>query len=303
VDSKTVWLALSLFGLAPATAGAGPDAPDGGPPRTGPFVFTPPARRNEGTYPLRPTPEGGYEYDDLRFRARIAPDGHVAFTDVRARLDRPSILGFPLDFTLKSRSGPNDARPSLAETMMKALRGDPHKPLPFTPHSRPRDAEKFWAIPPTPSLPMGPTFISISGTFDLTDELMRATGQGWYRYEKAKFLSATFEFRVKLAAERQRKWLRDAIAELPERLEALWRIAEYPPLEKRRILCLLWSELDVADPDHRQAAEVIVGWIRRRLPAGTPGGYSAAEQARCAAEANRPFAIYDAAPGARGSGP
>jgi hypothetical protein len=138
-------------------------------------------------------------------------------------------------------------------------------------------------------------FVSVSGTFDLTDELMRAAGQTTYRYEKAKFLSATFEFRVKLAAEQHRKLLREAIAGLPERLDALWGDAAYTPREKRRILCMLWAELEVVDPDHRLAADAIVGWVRRRLPAGTPLAYSAAEQARCTAEANRPFAIYDTA--------
>lgn len=295
MNSKTVWLALSLFGLMPATGGASPEAANTDPPRTGPFVFTPPARPrpHEGTYQLRPTPDGGYQYQDLRFQARIAPDGHVSFTDVRVRLERPTILGVPLDLARQDRSGGPGARPSLADTLMKALRGDPNRPVPFTAHSRPRDAEELWAIPPTPSSPLGPMFVSISGTFDLTDELMRATGQGPYRYEKARFLSATFEFRVKLAAERQRKLLSDAIAQLPQRLDALWEDTAYTPRERRRILCLLWAELDVVDPDRRQAAEVIAGWIRRRLPAGTPSGYSAAEQARCSAEAHRPFTVYD----------
>lgn len=301
MDSTVVRIALSLMALAPAIANAAPDTPDADRPRTGPFVFSPPTRPNEGTYVLRPTPDGGFEYEDLRFHARITPDGHVTFTDVRLRLERPTIFGVPL----KGHSGISDVRPSLAETLTKALRGDRNRPIPFTPHSRPRDAENLWAIPPSMSLPpMGPMFTYVSGSFDLTDELMRATGQGWYRYEKAKFLSATFEFRVKLAMERHRKLLREAIAGLPERLDVLWVDTAYTPREKRRILCLLWSEVDVGDPHHRAAADVIVGWIRRRLPAGTPVAYSAGEQARCAAEANRPFAVYDAGDdeGARESG-
>lgn len=43
------------------------------------------------------------------------------------------------------------------------------------------------------------------GSFDLTDKIMNWVGQGWYRYEKAQVLAATFEFRTQLAAAYQRK--------------------------------------------------------------------------------------------------
>lgn len=133
--------------------------------------------------------------------------------------------------------------------------------------------------------------IDVVGTFDLTDEVIRLAGQGWYKYEKAKFLSATFEFRVCLAAARQAKLLEEALEELPARLTALWGSPEFTAREKRRIVCLLWAEVDVAHARSRVAADTILTWVRDRLPPESRDAYGAAELAACAAD-GRPFSPY-----------
>jgi hypothetical protein len=57
-------------------------------------------------------------------------------------------------------------------------------------------------------------------------------------------------------------------------------------------MCLLWAEVNVADGPSRKAADVMMSWIRRRLPAGTAAAYSAAELAVCTEQGGRPFAPY-----------
>ncbi len=243
-----------------------------------------PTRPNEGRYDLERTADGGYHYRDIRFDARVAPDGHVTFTDAHMRLET-RVLGIPLR---KYERG-SDGRPSLAAALRQVLRGDPDRPLPACVANNPYRND--------PQAPLTnphwcPPLLAVVGTFDLTDEVMKATGQGWYRFEKAKFLSATFEFRIKLAVERHRKLLREALAELPTRLDGLWNDPGYSQREKKRILCLLWSEVELRDPQASAAADIIVSWIGARLPAGSSAGYSQAEIAACGGNGDRAFAPY-----------
>ena len=43
--------------------------------------------------------------------------------------------------------------------------------------------------------------------------------------------------------------VRETIADLPNHLNTLWRDAGFAPREKRRIVCLLWAEVNVDQPD------------------------------------------------------
>jgi hypothetical protein len=276
--------------IAPAMGAASP-VPSSPPRPLIPPIGPPPARANEGSYALSRTSDGGYRYRDMRFEARIAPDGHVTFEDVHVSGDI-YVLGLPL-LGKKGRSA-DDQRPSLATTLGRLLKGDRTRPFvrePFPFHRY--HADPWLALPrDITERPPGPLFVTATGTFDLTDELMRMVGQDPYRYEKAKFLSATFEFRLKMAALHHRKMLQEAIRDLPARLDALWADPAYAEREKRGILCLLWSEVEVGNDHARTAALAIETWIGRRLPAGAPGAYSADETAACAAAAGRPFAPY-----------
>ena len=177
------------------------------------------------------------------------------------------------------------------QAIAQVLRNDPDRPI--SPMVEVCQQRVDMLLPGLAPCIMAATPITISGTFDLTDELMRATGQGWYKYEKAKFLSATFEFRVRLAAARQAKLLREAIADVPDRLDGLWRDVSFAPRERRRIMCLLWAEVAVEDPASRRAAEAMEHWIRHKLPAGSAEEFSASERAACAADGRRPFSPYE----------
>jgi hypothetical protein len=271
-----------------AAARAAAENRDGGAPGpsliTLPFPRTPPP--NTGEYLMMPTAGGGYVFDDFRFSARVAPDGHVTFKDKHIRFE---VRVFGVLAEKYRRAG--DTRPSLVQAIEQVIRNDPDRPI--SPMLEVCQQRVDMLLPGLAPCILTLTPVAVIGSFDLTDELMNMTGQGWYKYEKAKFLSATFEFRVQLAARRHAKLLREAIADLPDRLDSLWRDATFTPREKRRIMCLLWAEVNVADGDSSKAADVMVSWIRRRLPVGTAAAYSAPELAACAAEGRRPFSPYD----------
>lgn len=244
----------------------------------------------EGTYILQRTSDGGYVHSDQRFEAHIAPDGQVTFKDVHGHVG-VSLLGLPL-FGDPSARG---ERPSVQRALSDWVRPNPKRAIPFSLPEQPGFADPVLALPAEMRRPMGPMLITVSGTFDLTDELMLRFGQGWYRYEKAKFLSATFEFRLKMAVAEHRRLLRAAIDVLPDRLDALWADDGYTPREKRRILFLLWAEADRTEPSTGAVVETIEIWIRRRLPRGSALAFSALELSECRNQiAGRAFSPYGA---------
>jgi hypothetical protein len=116
----------------------------------------------------------------------------------------------------------------------------------------------------------------VSGSFDLIDEIMRMLGQDPYSLEKARFLSATLEFRIKLAIEARKADMKNALDHLPSRLDELWGDGRYTARERRRILYEIWYEVD-RTPDGERAARIIDDFIHRRLPCGSPDTYTAAE--------------------------
>lgn len=241
---------------------------------------------NEGEYLLVPKRGGGYEYDDFNFRAHVAPDGHVIFSDKHFRLET-RVFGVLVE--KYRRAG--DGRPSLIQALGQVIRNDPDRPI--SPMLEVCQQRVDMILPGLGPCIMAATPISIRGRFDLQDELLRAVGQGWYKYEKAKFLSATFDFRVRLAAARHAKLLREAIADIPDRLDGLWRDVSFAPRERRRIMCLLWAEVAVEDPASRRAAEAMERWIRHKLPEGSAEEFTASERAACADDSRRPFNPYD----------
>jgi hypothetical protein len=260
----------------------GPDA--GAPLLAIPLPRTPPA--NQDRYLLTRSADGGYVYDDLRFVARVAPDGHVTFSDKHIRLET-RVFGV---LTQKYRRL-GDGRPSLVQAIEQVMRNDPDRPV--APMAEVCQQRVDALLPGLAPCLLVETPISFALTVDFTDEVMRLTGNGWYRYEKAKFLSATFDLRARFAAERQARRLRDEIAELPSRLDTLWRDGAFTEREKRRIICLLWAEVQVEDHDASRAAGTVISWIKRRLPPGSAAAYSASEIAACAADGRRPFSPYD----------
>jgi hypothetical protein len=104
-----------------------------------------------------------------------------------------------------------------------------------------------------------------------------------------------------LARTRDRERIADALAALPRYLALILDDTRLSLLERRRILFLLWDEMAEPDDPERgwagaRARELIDAFIQRRLPAGTPGAYSAAEIAafnrpRAKATTFNPYAV------------
>ena len=112
-------------------------------------------------------------------------------------------------------------------------------------------------------------------SFDLSDEFVRELAHGTsYPYLKANFLAATFTRRTAMAAEVNSRQMRAARAELPRQLDALWDDTRYRRRERRRIVFLLWQELDRSTADGRSTAATIEAWIRKRLPRGSADAYN-----------------------------
>jgi hypothetical protein len=101
------------------------------------------------------------------------------------------------------------------------------------------------------------TLVGAHARFDLTDELMRFAGEDPYRYQKAHFLAATHEMRVRMAARAHAEDLAQSRVELAARLHSIACDDRLRPGERRAIIQQLRAELDVATPEgHAQAAEI-----------------------------------------------
>jgi hypothetical protein len=137
---------------------------------------------------------------------------------------------------------------------------------------------------------------------DLTDAYMRWMKQDPYRPAKARFLAATFDKRTKMATRRHADLLRQSLDELPARLQALWLDPARPPVEKRHLLFLLWSEASEGETG-RAARLTIERFIRATLPRDAPDAFTDTEMARYREESSGAFAPYPAGPsGAQGTG-
>jgi hypothetical protein len=231
----------------------------------------------EAAYRLRPD-GAGYVYDDPRFLARIARDGVVSFKDKRSQVSFPV---FPY-FDLLKRAQPQGPtlESTLRDLLTKGKRRKPELDVEPTPPLPPGKVVRTEACSPgtcdSPDLSENPNSVEVSGGFDLTDEIMRSLHQEPYAYEKARFLSATFEMRIRMAIEARKADLKASLESLPERLEELLGDDRYTLRERRRILYELWYETDET-PEGARAARLIEDLIRRRLPCGSPQGYGREE--------------------------
>jgi hypothetical protein len=242
------------------------------------FLPTPTAVAQEPRYRLKPTSDGGYEYEDTRFKAVVAPDGRVSFDDRRVSAKWRLIPVLPLNnppgtptlegtlrdlLTRRKRPPPPPVPEPIAER--------PRPNAPMTELDRRRMREELDKVIPV---------AAVTGTADLTDEYLRLMGEDPYRYEKARFLASTADMRLKMAAEAQLHDLRLSMHDLPVRLDRLWKDTSTPPAARRLIICALHGELS-RDDKSREANAVINTFVRTRLPRGTPDAYTAAELQTC----------------------
>jgi hypothetical protein len=278
---------LLLAALAP-DAGI---APDVGIPAWIPQLR--PIDKLEGSYPLHQWGDG-YVYQDSKFEARVAPDGTVSFKDKHGTVS----LVTPWSWMSKLRGKPEPPLPERTAQDPAAGRRAPWLPPPEQTQNPKRSMPQEEVCPPSSSCYSQSTYsaIQVVGSFDLTDEIMRALGQDPYALDKARFLSATFEFRINLAIEARKLAMKKALDHLPGYLDELWADDRYSPRERRRILYELWYETDHT-PDGGRAAKLMDAFIKRRLPCGAANGYTSGElEAFGRSHPERPFTPAEGCP-------
>jgi hypothetical protein len=215
---------------------------------------------------------GDLLYDASGFSARIAPDGFVTFHD--KHLSLLSLLPFlPI-------AGPRNI-PSLQSTFVGLLRN--HK-VPRADESRMNDGSRMLIPLLTPyrpdpreacrvcNEPFDSLPLNLMGGFDLTDEVMRMSSQDPYRYEKARFLIATRELRVRKAARRHAEDIRRAAGELSGRLRTIACDTHRSLRERRQIIEKLRDELDGATPEAQAAADTITRFLESHFGPTATGG-------------------------------
>ena len=107
--------------------------------------------------------------------------------------------------------------------------------------------------------------LGITGTFDLTDILMRLNGKDPYRVEKARFLAHTSELRVGLAARSHGDDVRKAAASLGTELASIAANEELSIAERRAIIQGLAAELDADTEEGRKARALIEAFLKTHL--------------------------------------
>lgn len=227
-----------------------------------------------GEIVLQPANDGSGDliYDGRGFLARVAPDGGVKFDDKRVTGLTPlPWLPEPVGYGV----------PSLQSTLRMALQGKRPPPAPAPDTSGP-PPETTSVIPevsryrPDPrescrtctiDLPT-PALVSALGRFDVGDELSRLSGQDPNRVEKARFLTATRDTRVQMAATVHAQNVRQAMAELPARLDAVACDPRLSTVQKRATLIALRDEMNTS-AEGREAGERISSFLTR-FESGVP---------------------------------
>jgi hypothetical protein len=250
------------------------------------------------SYRLDPAKDG-FVYRGPQFTAHIARDGAVEFND---KVASKSFLPLPLPLT--------PGTPTLASLIKDHLTGrarkttsssnDPGPPpqvVNQTPSIWPSASELarmdcenpynhhcHW--PKTPVQATGGTFV------DWERFLLGLPKREPFREEKARFLATTESIRTRMAAEARDEDLKAALWDLPALLEKIWSHPKYPTAERRRLLHQLWLEY-AEMPGNESACATILAFIRRRLPTGSPDGYTVDELARLRPDAGPRFDPYD----------
>jgi len=278
-------LALSVVPRAMAEAGGGGDGGAAAPPRS--LLSLPAARQAPppDEYRLRRATDGSGDlvYEASGFYARIARDGAVRFRD--RHVTNLKFLPFlPV-------AGARPGVPSLQE-MLRGVggrrRGDPNAPpprsdpdtaianetlSPSTTFSRYRPDPREICRYPNPCFSDAPvTLLTVTGTLDITDELMRLAHEDPYRFQKARFLTATREMRIRMAGHAHAEDVARSGAELPGHLREIACDESRSVADRRSVIQALRAELDVATPGGRAQAERIRLFLEAwdRADGGTP---------------------------------
>src|SRR4051812_6073743 len=278
-------LALSVVPRAMAEVGGGNDGGAAAPP---PSLLSLPAAHQApppDEYRLRRATDGSGDlvYEASGFYARVARDGAVRFRDrhvtnlkflpflpvAGARPGVPSVQEMLRGLGGRRRADPNAPPP----------RSDPDTAIanetlsPSTTFSRYRPDPREICHYPNPCFSDAPvTLLTVTGTLDITDELMRLAHEDPYRFQKARFLTATREMRIRMAGHAHADDVARSGAELPGHLREIACDESRSVADRRSVIQALRAELDIATPEGRAQAERIRLFLEawNRADGGTP---------------------------------
>jgi hypothetical protein len=208
-----------------------------------------PAGRPAPGFQLRREPGKGWVYEHAGFVARVAEDGSVRFDDRHG--DVHLVLPVPLPMP--------EGTPTLEGSLRKLVNphARPRPPSPELPQPVPRMSPyrpdpTEWCVYPHPCFFTARIMVvTVAGTFDLNDEILRLGHKDPYRNQKAAFLASTLAFRQELGKRAASRAQAQALDELRRRIEAIEGDRQLDPAARRAALRALADELD---PDPAVAA-------------------------------------------------
>ena len=213
---------------------------------------------------LAPSGGGRYRSNEGVFVANVGADGSVKFKDAK---------NLHMGLSLPSKKG------------FAAWLDDPNKPVgTLGPPSREKIAlnkdnlEENFQRPDS-----GGTVPVIGGSFDATDAFMRRHGQDPYASRKLAYLDSTRDERVQIGTKHRHEQLAQATAIMQKNLTRMWAsVAD--PAARKQALFELWDECAESGSDElvtagAEARKLVTGFIRARLPVGSPTAYTIDELA------------------------
>lgn len=126
-------------------------------------------------------------------------------------------------------------------------------------------------------------FNGTSGSFDITDMIMRGKKEDPYRHEKQAFLASTEALRTQLQKKARAERLRGSLAMLPQHLEGIWFDRRIPAKRRRQLLFELWRDVAGGDDEEGKAGgearRIVESFVRKNLPEGSEEAYTEDELA------------------------
>ncbi len=231
----------------------------------------PPYQPPEPSGQLRPDGGGTFRTDQPGFIGHVGQGGAITFEDkpsatIKLHIPRPTRIARAAARGLESWYADPGAARRKGEANPDELPGVRATEEPVEDHSNP-DA----VIAPI-----------LSGSFDATDAVMRAAGMDPYFAAKLKWMDETRAERTELARRHRDRELAKSTQNMRRHLARLWQRPGLDAAARREALFELWDdcveqgEAALLDACTRTRAEVI-GFIRARLPAGSPAAYTADE--------------------------
>ncbi|MCA9531199.1 MAG: hypothetical protein KC543_13790, partial [Myxococcales bacterium] len=108
--------------------------------------------------------------------------------------------------------------------------------------------------------------------FDATDAMYRRHGEDPYRAERRWFMRETRDLRDRLATEHRAQVADAGVARLRRRLVQIWSDSSRPVEARRAAIFRIWDALAEGEAGAR-AREAVLGFVRSRLPEGSPAAF------------------------------